>query len=164
VQKEVLEKYPSLPIQVYSIWFSMLPWDSPLAFPSAQKTMSDPRVTHFWDKEKIAGRWFKQNVTPDYQGKVIWDVYYLYGPEAEWGSTPQPLLIWGRTIMGKSQELSQEISRLAGEKIENRSARLRSRYCNGFVSKRELELILLPAFERSLLQGIYLPQPSAPGP
>jgi hypothetical protein len=118
VQKEVLEKYPSLPIQIYSIWFSMLPWDSPLAFPSAQKTMSDPRVTHFWDKEKIAGRWFKENVTPDYQGKVIWDVYYLYGPEAEWGSTPQPLLIWGRTIMGNSQELSQEISRLAsGGKI-----------------------------------------------
>jgi hypothetical protein len=113
VQKDILEKYPSLPIQVYSIWFSMLPWDSPLAFPSARKTLSDPRVAHFWDKEKMAGRWFKENVTPDYQGKVIWDTYYLYGPEAEWGGTPQPMLIWGRTIMDKRQELSQEVSLLA---------------------------------------------------
>jgi hypothetical protein len=112
VQKEILEKNPSLPIRVYSIWFSMLPGDTPLAFPSAQKTMPDARVVHFWDGKKIAGRWFKENLIPDYPGKIMWDAYYLYGPEAEWKNIPGPLMIWGRAIMDKRQELLKESSLL----------------------------------------------------
>jgi hypothetical protein len=112
VQKEILENNPSLPIRVYSIWFSMLPGDTPLAFASAQKTMPDPRVAHFWDGQKIAGRWFKENLTPDYPGRIMWDAYYLYGPEAQWKTLPGPLMIWGRTIMDKRQELLKESSLL----------------------------------------------------
>jgi len=120
VQQEVLEKNPSLRIEVYAVWFSMLPGDSPAAFPGVQRTMPDHRVIHLWDRYKVAGHWFKENITPDYPGKIIWDVYYLYGSEAEWSNIPQPLIGWGRTIMDKRQDLLSEIPALATERMSSR--------------------------------------------
>jgi hypothetical protein len=113
VQEEILDKNPSLQMDVYAIWFSMLPGDTPAAFPGAQRMMPDRRVVHLWDTHRLAGKWFKESVTPDYAGRIIWDVYYLYGSEAEWGNIPQPLILWGRTIMDKRQELLNQISLLA---------------------------------------------------
>jgi hypothetical protein len=121
VQKEVLEKNPSLPIEVYAIWFSMLPGDTPAAFPGAKRLMPDRRVIHFWDKNKAAGYWFKENITPNYTRKIIWDAYYLYGSEAEWGNIPQPLISWGRTIMEQRQELLSEIQLLVVGRVPSRS-------------------------------------------
>jgi len=120
VQQEILDANPSLQVDVYAIWFSMLPWDTPAAFPGAQRTMPDHRVTHLWDRHRVVGRWFKENVTPDYAGKIIWDVYYLYGSEAEWRSIPQPLVAWGRTIMDKRQELVKQIPLLATRELSSR--------------------------------------------
>jgi len=120
VQKEVLEKNSALHIDVYAIWFSMLPGDSPAAFPMARQLMPDHRVIHFWDKSKVAGSWFKENITPDYGGKIMWDAYYLYGSEAEWYKIPQPLISWGRTIMEKRQELLSEIRLLAVKDVSSR--------------------------------------------
>jgi hypothetical protein len=113
VQQEILEKNPTLSMEVYAIWFSMLPGDSPSAFPGIQRTMPDHRVVHFWDRSKTAGRWFKENITPDYPGKIIWDAYYLYGSDSEWSNIPQPLTGWGRTIMDKRQKLLTEIPALS---------------------------------------------------
>ena len=120
MQQEILDKNPSLKVDVYAIWFSMLPWNTPAAFPGAQRTMPDHRVTHLWDRYKVAGRWFKENVTPDYPGKIIWDAYYLYGSEAEWSNIPKPLIVWGRTIMEKRQELAKQIPSLETGKLSSR--------------------------------------------
>jgi hypothetical protein len=119
VQKEVLDKNRALPIDVYVIWFSMLPGDSRASFPMARQLMPDHRVIHFWDPNKVAGRWFKENITPDYRGKIIWDAYYLYGSEAEWRKIPEPVISWGRTIMDKRQELLSQIRTLAARQMSS---------------------------------------------
>src|SRR5262249_10594757 len=106
-------------MDVFAVWFSMLPMDTPGTFPDARRTMPDPRVVHFWDRNKVTGRWFKENVTPDYSRKIIWDVYYLYGSQAEWSKIPQPLIVWGRTIMDKRQELQNQISLLAAQNAQH---------------------------------------------
>jgi len=100
VQREILEKHPKAQIQVYAVWFNMLPSDSRETWPDA--VLSDPRVTHFWDEERLVGKWFGQS---DQLGKsatlggISWDIYFLYGPEARWEETPQPLRSYGRPIV-----------------------------------------------------------------
>jgi len=67
----------------------------------------DSRVKHFWDQEKLAGQWFAKNAE-GYQG-IVWDAYYLYGPEATWGAAPPSVLSSGGTIYGERQQLEQAI-------------------------------------------------------
>ena len=115
IQDNILAEYPKLNIRVYAIWYEMYPGDSPKAFPSARKTMPDTRVEHYWDKKKETGRWFKVNVPSNYKKAIMWDAYYLYDADAEWGATPQPLVSYGRTLLGTRKELLKQISILAGK-------------------------------------------------
>jgi hypothetical protein len=54
------------------------------------RVLSDPRVTYFWDQEKVVGRWFSAHVTN--RRHITWDAYFLYGPEARWDQEPGPLM------------------------------------------------------------------------
>jgi hypothetical protein len=110
VQTEVLNQYPDLKIRVYAIWYEMYPGDSPKAFPAAKKIMPDTRVQHFWDQPKTTGKWFRANVPSDYTGKIMWDAYYLYGPDATWAATPGAPISWGRTILETRKELLRQVA------------------------------------------------------
>ena len=79
-----MAKYPSDDLRVYTVWLT-LPmggirelWDS--------SVMPDTRVRHYWDTAGVSGQWFAREVD-GYNG-LAWDVYYLYGPDAEWDSIP----------------------------------------------------------------------------
>jgi hypothetical protein len=109
IQDNILADFPNLKIRVYAIWYEMYPGDSPKAFPSAQKTMPDHRVEHYWDKKKETGRWFKRNVPTDYKKAIMWDAYYLYDAGAQWDATPQPLVSHGRTLLETRKELLKQI-------------------------------------------------------
>src|SRR5262249_1077363 len=112
IEDEVLKKYPDVNLHVYAIWYEMYPGDSPKAFPSAQKTMPDPRVHHYWDKKKATGRWFQVNVPSSYKKPIMWDGYYLYGPDVEWSNTLAAPISWGRTILETRKELQKQVSLL----------------------------------------------------
>ena len=105
MQQELLEKNPSSEMRVYVIWFSMIPLDYRWRWDD--KVMTDPRVIHLWDEEKIAGQWFAEHVE-DYQG-VVWDTYYLYSPEARWDLAPTSLISSGSTVLAKREELQRSI-------------------------------------------------------
>lgn len=72
--------------------------------------MPDPRVIHYWDGERLVGKWFAENLE-GYQG-VIWDAYYLYGPDAAWEDLPAPLVARGSTIYGERQALEEQVRTL----------------------------------------------------
>lgn len=75
-------------------------------------TMSDPRVMHFWDGDLHIGRWFAQNMD-GYDG-VAWDIYYLFGPDAEWKTIPSPFVGSGQTIYAEREQLQSQINTLLG--------------------------------------------------
>jgi hypothetical protein len=112
IQQEILAKYPDLPLKVYAVWYEMLPTDSVKAFPSAKQQMPDHRVEHFWDKKKVAGRWFKDAVPSSYDKPVQWDAYYLFDADAEWSDKPAPMVSWGRTLLESRHELEKQIGLL----------------------------------------------------
>ena len=69
--------------------------------------VTDPRVKHFWDEQKLVGKWFSATVL-HHQG-TTWDFYALYGPDATWGSTPPQAMSQGGTIITKRDQLRAAI-------------------------------------------------------
>jgi hypothetical protein len=107
VQSNILERYPSAELQVYAIWLPMLPTDARSEW--HEGLLSDPRVRHFWDEERVAGRWFAEANTGDigYAG-IVWDAYLLFGPDAAWEREPRPLVGAGTPVTGKSVQLEDQ--------------------------------------------------------
>jgi len=106
VQQEILAKHPTANLQVYVVWFAMLPGDQLSAWDA--ELMSDPRVTRLWDEQRVAGRWFAQYI--EHAQDVIWDGYLLYGPDATWDRVPWPTLGSSTgTVIGSRESLALQM-------------------------------------------------------
>ena len=107
MQKKILEKNPKLDVAVYAVWFNMIPTDARSEWPTDR--LADSRVTHFWDAQKVAGRWYASHVTRPGSDRVEWDAFFLYGRPAMWPDpaedAPSHMITWGRTIIGSHEKL-----------------------------------------------------------
>jgi len=113
IQDSVLKANAELKIQVYAVWFSMLPTDSPEVFPDAQLLMSDSRVRHYWDSRRAVGARYKTWVPSGVTGPIEWDAFYLYPADAVWvDEAPPTQLASGRTILETRRDLATAIARL----------------------------------------------------
>jgi hypothetical protein len=100
----------------------MVPGDARSEWP--RKLLTDPRVEHFWDEEKVVGTWYagrtavmRERLTPESKwkdGEVLWDTYLLYGSDARWEDAPTPLIHWGRTVVAARDSLAAQFETLFG--------------------------------------------------
>ena len=67
--------------------------------------MTDPRVSHFWDEQKVVGNWFSANVR--HNRGTTWDFYALYAPGDTSLATP---VSSGGTIITHRNQLRAAIS------------------------------------------------------
>ena len=109
MQREILEGEPTAKLRVYAVWVPFSGGTSEAADVS-RRVLPDPRVTHFWDGDAVTSDWFAENV--DHSPAPAWDVYYLFGPDATWTGVPAPIVTSGRTIIGQSSTLRDEITPL----------------------------------------------------
>jgi hypothetical protein len=83
----VLDQIKDPDVRVYAVWASILKSDFQIAVGRATKRLPDGRVSHYWDGEgesvKAYGRVLGLGA-----GETAWDVYYVYGRDAEWGDVP----------------------------------------------------------------------------
>lgn len=107
-----MEKNPDAELKVYAIWFNMIWTDSRSL--RREGVLNDPRVVHFWDEEKVAGRWYEKHVTRR-GDEVEWDAYFLYAPDASWGEEHPEVLAWGRTILDTKERLQEAAKPLLAE-------------------------------------------------
>lgn len=121
MQTQILATYPKANIRVYAIWFNMYPGDARSQWPP--ELLTDARVVHRWDEEKIVGRWYGQRTaairgqlapTSNWTGEILWDSYLLYGSDARWEDTPTDLIHWGRTIVAARETLRTDAMTLLG--------------------------------------------------
>ena len=110
MQREILDKNPDAKMQVYVVWFSMLFSDSRSRWDGS--IISDPRVIHLWDEQRVVGRFFAEH--EESYLPISWDAYYLYSPDAHWGEEPSPLVSWGTTIRSRSGQLREDLLPLLG--------------------------------------------------
>ncbi len=91
----------------------MLASDSEEKWPA--KLLTDSRVAHYWDADKIIGTWYGENVTVKRPGHVEWDAYFLYGASSEWKANgPTDQVSWGRTIIESRDQLKEDLFSVVG--------------------------------------------------
>jgi len=108
VHSNVLEANPSSPLKVYVVWFNMLPGDDRARLDT--KVLADPRVTNYWDDQKIVGNWYSQQVT--HRRGTTWDAFFLYGPQARWTNAPGPEVSSGGSVIGSRDKLAAGLDQL----------------------------------------------------
>jgi hypothetical protein len=116
VQREILEKNPSAKLHVYIIWFSVLPTDARSRWGWTSGALPDRRATHFWDEKRTVGSWFAKQDNPQDDG-IVWDAFYLYGPNAEWDLKPEPLIVRGAPVRDRVNELKEKLFPLLTERV-----------------------------------------------
>jgi hypothetical protein len=69
-------------------------------------TLADPRVRQYWDGEGITGTYFAGIDLGGlgYSG-FVYDVFYVFGPDAEWGDSPAPLVASGAPVAYEGDDL-----------------------------------------------------------
>jgi len=91
----------------------MIATDARAAWRWTGNVIDDPRVVHFWDDQKVVGRWFARQDNPAASDPgIVWDAYYLYGPEAAWTSELPPLISRGATVVDEFEGLRRSLSEL----------------------------------------------------
>jgi hypothetical protein len=98
-------------MRVYAVWIPLPVSMTRDAWDAAN--LSDVRVRQFWDLDLVTSRWFASQVD-GYDG-ISWDFYYLYGPDATWGTIPSPLAGTGGTIYAERFSLEKQVLSLLGK-------------------------------------------------
>ena len=109
VQQDILAANPRAALRVYAVWFDSFEGDERDRVDSS--LLADHRVTQFWDEPKQAGRWYARRLTrpgdPDW---VEWDAFFVYPPGGTWEQAGAHPARWGRTVIGKREELRAAVA------------------------------------------------------
>lgn len=92
IKKSIVTTYPQAPISLSIVWINMLQGDDIAAAKRAARIISDPRVRHFYDPQRLAGKTIAHILGGS--GKVAWDIYLFYSKVVEWKETPPQPLVW----------------------------------------------------------------------
>lgn len=103
-----MNAHPNAKLAVFAIWLPMLAGDSRSAWDS--NVLADPRVTEFWDGDRIAGKWFndKGPGALGYPGGIVWDAYYAFPDDSTWTNEPSRVLASGSDIIDHVSGLERD--------------------------------------------------------
>jgi hypothetical protein len=96
-------------VRVYAVWVPILKTDVKATVAAATELLPDERVSHFWDAEGDLVKAYARIM--ELGNRPAWDVYLLFGGEAEWKSQPPAPDYWMHQL-GLAPE-----RRLDGEKL-----------------------------------------------
>jgi hypothetical protein len=111
VQQDILAANPRAALRVYALWFDNFEGDERDLVD--HRLLADARVTQFWDEQKHAGRWYARTFTrPEDPDWVEWDAFFVYAPGDTWEQAGARPVRWGRTIIGKREDLRAAVAAL----------------------------------------------------
>jgi hypothetical protein len=96
VQTQILEQYPDADLRVYVVWLPVLAQDSRF---EVDDLVVDARATHYWDNDQVVSDALSSAF--DSGGGVVWDVYFLFGPDATWNERPPKPLATGAPVVSE---------------------------------------------------------------
>ena len=93
MQNKTLGQVNDPDVRVYAVWVPILKSDIEVMVGRATKRLPDERVSHFWDGNgelvKAYSRVLRLN-----EEQPAWDVYFVYGRDAEWKEEPPMPAYW----------------------------------------------------------------------
>jgi len=90
--------FPRADVSVSVVWINMLAPDSADAATLSAKIIQDPRVRHFHDPERRAGKAIAESLGG--QDKVAWDMYLFYTSGSPWSDMPPTPTDWVHQLPG----------------------------------------------------------------
>ena len=95
-------------LQFYVVWLKQRSTDARDTIDAT--LLEDPRVKQYWDGEGITGTYFAEADLGGlgYSG-FVYDVYYVFGPDATWADAPGPVAAAGVPVVSKVEGLLTEI-------------------------------------------------------
>ena len=100
-------------VRAYAVWVPILSSDEASRVGKATTRLPDARVSHYWDGNgelvKAYARVLGLGERP------AWDVYLLYGPEAEWKTDPPTPDSWMHQLSGVDESRLLKGETLAAE-------------------------------------------------
>ena len=104
MRENILDKEPSKDLRIYAVWLNQRSTDGRDEIDSS--ILDDPRVTQYWDGEGITGTYFADaDVAGMGYAGFVYDIYYVFGPQAAWGKDPEPVAAAGGPVLYKLEEL-----------------------------------------------------------
>ena len=125
VQDHIMRKHGGN-IRVYAIWMPVLRSDNLTRVQAAD--LPDPRVRRYWDGEALAGLYHKRfSELSEFNDRIVWDYFAVYGRTAVWEDgtdgldfgRPDPVELWGSTIIEFSQVLKLQMNTMMAEAWPN---------------------------------------------
>jgi hypothetical protein len=86
--QEIFEVNESRMFQGAIVWTPMLATDSLAAAKQCETKLTDTRVKHYWDPDRIFGHLLSQ--TLNLKASMAWDVYLVYPPDHAWDTELPP--------------------------------------------------------------------------
>ena len=108
MRENILDGETPKDLKIYAVWLNQRSTDARDTID--ESTLADPRVTQYWDGEGITGTYFAE---ADLGGLgfsgFVYDVYYVFGPDAAWADEPAPLAASGGPVLFEGEELLDAI-------------------------------------------------------
>ncbi len=116
-----MQPHPEWNLRVITIWVPVLESDTEATARRGPPEMPDPRVTHCFDRGAVTSRWYLRHVVegwpdlaerPVFRKGMIWDAFFLYGPEVTTDELRSGCLAAGATILRDRPTLLEGLGRL----------------------------------------------------
>lgn len=113
VQTKVLAVVKDPDVRAYAVWVPILESDTVSTVGKATTILPDARVSRYWD---ATGELVKAYAPVLSLGeRPAWDVYLLYGPDAEWKAEPPTPTAWMHQLQGLDASRQLDGAKLAVE-------------------------------------------------
>ncbi len=98
IQTKVLDAVKNPDVRAYAVWVPILDSDGESTVGKASTRLHDARVSRYWDGKGEFVKSFARVLSLG--DRPAWDVYMLYGPEAEWTAEPPTPRSWMHQLQG----------------------------------------------------------------
>jgi hypothetical protein len=100
----MLDEIESPDLRVYAVWLNQRSTDARDTID--ESILEDPRVTQYWDGEGLTGTYFADaDVAGMGYAGFVYDVYYVFAPDAAWRKDPEPVAAAGGPVLYELDEL-----------------------------------------------------------
>jgi hypothetical protein len=105
VQSQILRQYPDADLRVFVVWLPVMPLDARF---DVADVMVDGRARHFWDNEQRVSK----DIAATYgsPGQLVWDAFFVFGPDARWNEGPPRPLADGSPVVENMATLESALN------------------------------------------------------